>query len=102
MSIDINSKHAEECLSPSEFAQRAGLNISTVHRYIKRGKLAKIQLGGEGCRIWIPASELYRITGSPPSQPLATSQSAQEREGNVAPSSIPGRTPAWMKCKPFP
>lgn len=51
-------------LSPAEFALEAGLGIATVRRYVKAGKLPKVQPGGERCRVMIPRSALTSATRS--------------------------------------
>lgn len=67
-------------LSPEEFANRSGLSVSTVRRYIKAGVLPHTQPRGYRGRILVPANALAIIRDqsvnrvpndpeSPPSQP---------------------------------
>lgn len=49
----------EPLLTPQEVAANLRVNVSTVHRWVKQGKLAAIQLPGHGVRI--PRRELARI-----------------------------------------
>ena len=57
-----DSVHSDERgLSPSEYAARNGLSLSTVHRRLRAGLIKKCQSGGKNCRIVIPPSELFRV-----------------------------------------
>ena len=49
-------------LSPQQFSEYSLLSLSTVHRYLKAGKLPSVQPGGKRCRILIPASALANHT----------------------------------------
>lgn len=49
----------EPLFTPLEVATNLRVDVSTVHRWIKKGKLAAIQLPGHGVRI--PQRELARI-----------------------------------------
>ena len=45
-------------LSPAEFAQLTGLSMATVRRYLRDGRVPKIQPGGARCRVLIPRAAL--------------------------------------------
>ena len=96
MSFAINSDRPEGCLSPKEFAARAGIDLSTVHRYLKRGHLTKIQLAGKNGRIWIPERELYSqspaCTGAAPDHP----DSADSTDARSSLDLLPGKRAVWM------
>jgi site-specific recombinase XerD len=82
--------------SPKEFADRSGLSLATVHRYLKSGRLKKRQPGGKSCRVFIPESEL-----DSPGRPISDARTDQaslvtpsEEAATVEP--LPGRRPAWI------
>jgi hypothetical protein len=53
----LPAKDSRAFLTPLEFAQYTGYSISTIRRYLKAGKLKKLQPGGPDCAIQIPAEE---------------------------------------------
>lgn len=92
-----NSGRPEGCLSPSEFAQRAGISKSTVDRYLKQGLLTKVQRK-KGYRVWIPERELYSVMPFPSDQRSLDSDDCTpdaKLERKTAPT-MPGKLPAWM------
>jgi hypothetical protein len=48
-------------LSPAEFVAESGLSLATVHRYLKSGRLPKVQIGGFRCRVLIPREALKLV-----------------------------------------
>ena len=92
-----NSGRPEGCLSPREFAQRAGLSKSTVDRYLRKGLLAKVQLG-KGYRVWIPESELYSTMRCPtsPGSSGSDGRAQESKHEEKAAKPLPGKNPAWM------
>lgn len=98
MSNASNSDRPEGCLSPKEFARRAGVSKSTVDRYLKQGLLSKVQRR-KGYRVWIPERELYSAVICPQSQHLPEAsdhESAGVRQEKTV-ETLPGKVPAWMK-----
>ncbi len=98
MPIATKPDGPESCLSPKEFARRAGVSKSTVDRYLRQGLLAKVQRK-KGYRVWIPERELYSVMLCPQSHPSSGSDGSdpddihEEKAGNP----LRGKTPAWMK-----
>ncbi len=97
MSNALNSGRPEGCLSPKEFAQRAGVSKSTVDRYLRQGLLSKVQRR-KGYRVWIPERELYSAVLCPQSQHSIAFADCDpvgiQEEKKVDP--LPGKVPAWM------
>tara|TARA_R110002073_G_scaffold8761_8_gene46914 strand:+ start:6718 stop:7053 length:336 start_codon:yes stop_codon:yes gene_type:complete len=96
MSNASNSDRPEGCLSPKEFARRAGVSKSTVDRYLKKGLLTKVQRR-KGYRVWIPEHELYSTIPCPEARHSSESGEPQRdaiQEGKANP--MPGKVPAWM------
>ncbi|TWU18611.1 hypothetical protein Poly21_07750 [Allorhodopirellula heiligendammensis] len=95
MSFASQSNRPEGCLSPKEFAKRARIGLATVHRYLSRGQLTKIQKAGKNSRIWIPESELFSSSSQTPNGEWRDSQQSPigtSARGN----SLAGKRPAWM------
>ncbi len=63
MNTNPNSEEAERnLLSRAEFAQASGLSLATVDRYLRDGRLQKVQIGGQRARVLIPRSQLFPMT----------------------------------------
>jgi hypothetical protein len=71
-----------EHLSPTEFAVESGFSLATVHRYLKSGRLPKVQIGGFRCRVLIPREALK----------LAVNDRGIDDAGEVANVSSPSNT----------
>ena len=91
-----DSASPEGCLSPKEYAARAGIDLSTVHRYLKRGFLTKIQPGGKNGRIWIPERELYETSPAGKATEPDQLDSPDSTDAQPTLDSLPGKRPAWM------
>ncbi|WP_020471427.1 winged helix-turn-helix domain-containing protein [Zavarzinella formosa] len=79
-----------EFLSPAEYARRSGLSKATVSRRLKDGSLPRLQPGGPGTRVLIPAAAL-QIPASPVPKAL-------DSRPNPAPHDRPrGPRPAWKR-----
>ena len=93
-------------LSPEQFAQLSGYSLSTVHRYLKRGLLPKVQPGGPGCKVLIPCNALDSLTPDLNATQAGSDQAAFEASPIIAPattetpSRLSGPCPAWMKFNP--
>jgi excisionase family DNA binding protein len=91
-------QHSADYLSPEQFALATGLSLSTVHRYLKAGRLAFLQPGGRRHRVLIPA----RLVAE-----LATTNSSSATVGTLSPIAAPTsrnspsprqkRAPAWLQ-----
>lgn len=96
MSSASLSGRPEGCLSPKEFAERAGISLSTVHRYLKNGHLPKVQRAGKNGRVWIPEQELYTVSG-PQMDDTSTCEVADLLPDSLnSANCLPGRRPGWM------
>lgn len=95
MSFASQSNRPEGCLSPKEFAKRARIALATVHRYLSRGQLTKIQKAGKNSRIWIPESELFSSSSLPPDGEWRDSQRSPIGT-SARGKSLAGKRPAWM------
>ena len=96
-----------EYLSPEQFAQLSGYSLSTVHRYLKRGLLPKVQPGGPGCKVLIPRNALDSLTPglnatTAGSDPAVVSEASLPvtPATTETPSRLSGPCPAWMKFNP--
>ncbi|WP_040770530.1 MerR family transcriptional regulator [Novipirellula maiorica] len=98
MSNASNSDRPEGCLSPKEFARRAGVSKSTVDRYLKQGLLTKVQRR-KGYRVWIPERELYSAVICPQTQESSKLDDCKPSglQEEKAADPLPGKVPAWMK-----
>lgn len=79
-----------------EVARLTGLSIPTIRRYLKDGRLPKVQPGGRRCRVLIPRSAIESI-GLPVAQ--AAKEDAWQDENTGATDSTPkshGPLPKWM------
>ena len=90
-------------VSPNEFVRVSGLSLSTVRRYVKDGRLPKIQIGGPRCRVLIP---LDAIEGSLQRSPevteegQATLQASSETVSTISSNKSPhrrGPEPRWRE-----
>lgn len=90
------SNRPQGCLSPKEFARRAGISLATVHRYLSSGQLTKIQRAGKNGRVWIPESELYSPKTPNPDDASSGSDQAEVTAGSDHRKSLSGKRPAWM------
>ena len=71
-------------LTPREVAAACRVDLSTVYRWIDRGTLGAVQLGGARHTVRIPAAELVRISASPkPAEGGATSPIARSPRGGL-------------------
>jgi hypothetical protein len=93
-----------EFFSPQQFSEYSHLSLSTVHRYLKRGKLPYVQPGGERCRILIPASALTNQPSKSTSCCIAngTANSVGAVDHPNYPAAIPqerlpGPEPRWAR-----
>jgi len=99
-----NAEHAAKqekpFLSPQEFSEHTGLSLSTVRRYLKRGKLPHSQLGGAHCRILIPVDALKMVPPIAPAE-AATAIGPPANPPPETPSSettsLPGPRPWWAQ-----
>jgi excisionase family DNA binding protein len=91
-------------LSPQAIADLSGLSLSTVHRYLDKGKLPKEQPGGKRCRVLIPRDALEstnRNGESAGDTPTQLSNGYQETGEVIAvvlspnKSHRPGSQPRW-------
>lgn len=89
-----DSVHSDERgLSPSEYAARNGLSLSTVHRRLRAGLIKECQSGGKNCRIVIPPSELFRVDSlEADSNPLETHSMEEQPKKQLA-----GPKPKWSQ-----
>ena len=83
-------------LSPAEFAVESGLSLATVRRYLKSGRLPKVQFGGFRCRVLIPREALQLAAGS-----LGTGAAGEAASGNSPSTTAPKpsnrrRKPRWL------
>lgn len=79
-----------EWLSPQDFAQLAGLSLSTVRRRIHDGTLPHWQPGGKRTAVRIPRGAL---SVSPPDSSSASALSPT----NAPPKSRTGQRPRWLQ-----
>lgn len=85
----------ESYLTVERFADLSGFSVSTVRRYLRAGKLPKLQPGGPRSRVVIPISALARATLAP----LADTQ-AKDGMVKVPPSTnrkLAGPPPRWRR-----
>ena len=92
-----------EFLSPEQFAQHSGYSLTTVHRYLKRGLLPKIQPGGPRSKVLIPRNALDSLSSGLGTATAGSDQAAAKVSPPVAAatealsSRLSGPRPAWMK-----
>src|SRR5262245_5075038 len=99
-STQAGEGQARRYLSPQEFSTLSGLSLSTVHRYLRRGRLPYQQPAGRRGRILIPATVLEQIADDPssagsaqaPVAPLAGT--ANSPRTSARPS---GPRPKWIR-----
>ena len=96
MSFASNLSRPEGCLSPKEFAARANIGLSTVHRYLKRGLLTKIQPAGKNGKVWIPERELFASCEAGLETARDEQRAIASSDNNSAIELLPGKRPAWM------
>ena len=91
-----------EYASPDEFAGLTGLSMATVRRYLRDGRLPKVQPGGKRCRVMIPRDALEEFL---PSSYASGESTDVPMADNTAVSSPPttstprdhGPVPRWME-----
>lgn len=88
----------KEFLSPEEFRLLSGLSPATISRYLKSGKLPKVQPGGKRCRVMIPRSALNALTASPAVTPT-NAPSEQPDRPSVRPVRS-GPRARWKRSQP--
>jgi hypothetical protein len=84
-------------VSPQEFAGLSGLSLSTVHRYLKSGRIACLQPGGPRSRILIPRTALLQGERFQELDDETSAGSTASSQPGKRPSS--GPRPRWMKKK---
>jgi hypothetical protein len=88
-------------LSPQEFSQLSGLSLTTVHRYLRSGKLRHLQLAGPRSRILIPIDALEASTVATPGPAAAETTAAATSSANLPPpatlSRLSGPRPRWAR-----
>lgn len=87
-------------VTPQEFAERSGLSMSSVRRYLADGRLPKSQPGGPRCRVLIPVDALQQT--SPKSvlhetASRAVNPSAEAAPGGATSHDLSGPQPEWRK-----
>lgn len=103
---DESSSPAEpdprDFISPGEFAERSGLSLATVKRYLARGDLPKYQPGGKACRVLIPRQALESFASS---SGIGTAPPASDlNEGDASDSETKqprrrGPRPRWRRSE---
>ena len=85
-------------LSPQQSADRSGLSLATIYRYLKSGKLTKHQPGGRNCRVLIAEAELFRAA-SPSDSEAAEVEAANQSDQPIDASSntLSGPAPKWTR-----
>jgi hypothetical protein len=88
-----------------EAVQETGLSASTVRRYLASGRLPKIQLGGPGCAILIPAEALAGLLPSnhnTPNEGDGTASVAQDQtnQADISQRRSHGPQPKWKERRP--
>lgn len=81
-------------VSPVEYVQLSGLSLSTVHRYLKSGRIPFEQPGGPRSRILIPVDTLRQRSASDDSSEEPTVDARPSSQSNRCPLS--GPKPRWM------
>ncbi len=81
-------------VSPLEYVQLSGLSLSTVHRYLKSGRIPFEQPGGPRSRILIPVNALQQRPSSHDSAEEPSADAPLTSQSNQRPSS--GPQPRWM------
>ncbi len=90
-------------LSPAEFARSTGISLPTVRRYLKTGRLPKVQPGGHRCRVLIPRDALsgYQAESDSAGENTAVEDKSQvsdsQNYSSQSLSSLSGPVPHWMK-----
>lgn len=83
-------------VSPQEFAELSGLSLSTVHRYLKSGRIEFVQPGGPRSRILISRHALQKKT--PEADKGGTPGDSTSADTDKQP--VSGPRPRWMKKNP--
>ena len=98
--------HSEPiAISPEEYADRTGLSMSTVRRYLKAGRIPAAQLGGFRCRWLISTAALSTLARDRQTERVAssagetTTATADSEVDNREPSRLRGPTPRWKQRK---
>jgi excisionase family DNA binding protein len=97
----MSTEKSSRFLSIGELAHLARLSISTIHRYMKAGKLPFIQLGGPRSRVLFRADVLEHFESQPHalqsrSEESAASTSSESARHDAVPNQIPGPRPKWL------
>ena len=92
----------QDCVSPKDFTLLSGLSLSTVRRYLKDGRLPKIQLGGVGCRVLIPRDAVEQYLRSAANSDECVGPSPADACDDSKPTDCNqhrqhGPTPRWME-----
>jgi hypothetical protein len=100
-------QQARHYLSPQQFSAHSGLSLSTVHRYLRQGRLPFRQPAGRRGRVLIPRDALEVLTGDTLSQDLdqgaTPPPTAAPAQPPVTPTRLPGPRPKWTrKAGPSP
>jgi hypothetical protein len=95
--LDVQSRQS---FSPKEFAQLKGLSLSTVHRYLKAGKLPYSQPGGRGHRILIPVGALQLVIETIQANMTSKTDLSQvilQKPQNANAPGLSGPSPKWTR-----
>jgi hypothetical protein len=88
--MEVLPPESAQYLSPREFAQRSGLSLATVYRYLAARLIPKVQPRGKRGRVLIPVAALEALASLRPSQP--------SEPAAIALTSRPrGPAPRWTK-----
>jgi excisionase family DNA binding protein len=87
-------------LAPSEFAERTGLSLATVRRYIAAGRIPVAQPGGFRSRVLIPRDALVLPRPAPQGQRQLAADPDRHRDAAENPANnadrLSGPRPGWL------
>ena len=87
-------------LTPAEFAERTGLSLATVRRYIAAGRIPVAQPGGFRSRVLIPRDALVLPRPAPQGQRQLAADPDRQRGSSQNPANhsdrLSGPRPGWL------